>query len=133
MKSATAHELAPVLLLVGLTGLVLSVVLLALDWAAFEDRSNPETLALCVSVGALVLGGWWGRDPRAAAQHVLAGLMLSGAFLTLACLVARFRTPHFFPTRSRTLLEVSVAGCLISAVLLYRLARASRDSRSGAR
>ncbi|HEX4389252.1 MAG TPA: hypothetical protein VH109_11560 [Steroidobacteraceae bacterium] len=129
MKPATAHELAPVLLLVGLTGLVLSVILLALDWAGFEDRSNPETLALCVSLGALVAGGWFGRDPRAAAQHVLAGLMLSGAFLALACVVARYRTPHFFPTRSRTLLEVSVAGCLVSAVLLYLIARGSRGAR----
>jgi hypothetical protein len=116
-------ELSRGLLLLGMLGLACSAALLALDWTAFEDRSNPETLALLGSLVLLALGGWIGRCPRAAAFHALAGVLLAGAFLTFACLIARYRNPHFFPRRSRTLLELAAIGSLISSLGLYWLIR----------
>jgi hypothetical protein len=128
VKLGTA-ELARGLLLLGMLGLAASAALLALDWTAFEDRSNPETLALLGSLLLLALGGWSGRCPRAAAFHALAGVLLAGAFLTFACLIARYRNPHFFPGRSRTLLELAAGCSLISSVGLYLLMRGGGADR----
>jgi hypothetical protein len=73
-----ASELSRGLLVLGMLGLAGSAALLALDWAAFEDRSNPGTLALLGSLLLLASGGWIGRCPRAAAFHALAGVLLAG-------------------------------------------------------
>ena len=124
-----ASELSRGLLVLGMLGLAGSAALLALDWAAFEDRSNPGTLALLGSLLLLASGGWIGRCPRAAAFHALAGVLLAGAFLTLTCLITRYRNPHFFPRRSRTLLELAAAGSLISSLGLYWLIRAGGADR----
>jgi hypothetical protein len=118
-------ELARGLMLLGLLGVALSAVLMALDWAAFEDRSDPETLALTGSLVLLALGGWLARAPRAALQHALAGALLAGSFLTLACLFARYRNPHFFPRRSGILLELAALGSALAALALYLLNRFS--------
>ena len=121
----TRLGLAQGLMLLGLLGLALSAVLLALDWAAFEDRSNAETLALCGSVALVALGGWLARSPRLALEHALGGVLIAGAFLTLAYLFARFRNPHFFPRRSQVLLELAAVASLLAAVGLYLLRRLS--------
>jgi len=124
-----ATQLSRGLLVAGMLALAFSVALLALDWAAFEDRSNTQTTVLLGSLVLLVLGGWVGRCPRAAAFHALAGVLLAGAFLTLACLIARYRNPHFFPQRSRTLLEVAALSSLVSSVALYLLVRGGAADR----
>jgi hypothetical protein len=116
-------ELARGLLLLGLFALALSAAALALDWAAFEDRSNTATAALGGSLVLLALGGWLGRCPRAAVQHALAGALLAGVFLTLACLFSRYRNPHFFPGRSRTLLELAALVSVLAALALYLVNR----------
>ena len=117
-------------MLLGLLGLALSAVLLALDWAAFEDRSSTQTLVLCAGLATLALGGYLARSPRAAAQHLLAGILIAGTFLTITCLVVRYRNPHFFPSRSRTLLQIAPALSLLSAIVLYLLSRGARDAES---
>jgi len=120
-------ELARGLMLLGLFGLAVSAAALALNWEAFEDRSNTETAALGGGLVFLALGGWLGRCPRAAVQHGLAGALLAGVFLTLACLFSRYRNPHFFPGRSRILLELAALGSVIAALALYLLNRFSPE------
>jgi hypothetical protein len=120
-------EFARGLMLLGLFGLAVSAVLLALDWAAFEDRSNTETLALCGSVALLVLGGWLERSPGAALQHALAGVFLAGVFVALACLIDRHRNPHFFPRRSLILLELAGLAGGLAALGLYLMNRFTAD------
>jgi hypothetical protein len=124
-----AAGLSSGLLIAGMLALACSVALLGLDWAAFEDRSSTQTVALLGSLGLLALGGRIGRSPRTAAFHALAGVLLAGAFLTLACLIARYRNPHFFPRRSGTLLEVAALGSLVSSVALYLLIRGGAADR----
>jgi hypothetical protein len=110
-------------MLLGLFALAVSAAALALDWEAFEDRSNTATAALGGSFVLMALGGWLGRCPRAAVQHALAGALLAGVFLTLACLFSRYRNPHFFPGRSRTLLELAALVSVLAALALYLVNR----------
>jgi hypothetical protein len=111
------------LLLLGLFGVLITIVFLALNWAAYEDRSDTELALLLVSLLVIATGGWCTRSARLALWHALVGVLLAALFLAITSLIAWYRSTHFFPPRSRLLLESALAAALVSGIAVLLLHR----------
>jgi hypothetical protein len=118
MRGAQAGQFGQGLIVVGAIGVALNIIMLSLDWIAFDDRSNTESLLLLVSILGVLAGGWLLRSPRAALAGVLAGILFGSLFLFAAACFAWLKSGYFFPTRSRLLLRVSLAALVSSAALM---------------
>jgi hypothetical protein len=125
-RAAAAYrsDIGQVLLVLGLLGVVITSTLLALNWAAYEDRSDTELGLLVGSLVAIAIGGGYLRSVRLALLHALSGVLLAATFLAVTSLTAWYRSAHFFPPRSRVLLECALAGVIGAGLAVLWLRRA---------
>jgi hypothetical protein len=118
MREARGGDFGQGLMVLGVIGLALNAILLSLDWISFEDRSDPESVLLALSILAVCLGGWLRGSARSAAAGVAAGVFCAALFLFAAAAFAWLKSGYFFPARSRLLLRSALAALLLSSAVL---------------
>jgi hypothetical protein len=128
VKRAARDTAGRALVLLGTAGIVLDTVLLALDWIAFDDRSNTEVALLAAGIVAVLAGGWALRSARAALMALSTAVLLAALFLSAAAFFEWLRSGYFFAARSRWLLRGALGALLAAAAVLA----ADRFQRRGA-
>lgn len=119
------------LMALGVIGVAVNAILLCLDWIAFDDRSNTESVLVVLGLAAVCLGGWLLGSARLTVAGVAAAVFVAALLLFAAASFAWLKSGYFFPARSRLLLRAALAALVVSTAVLAAAwrRRATRLSR----